>query len=384
MQLNMKYDSIFKVSEILILILISFSPLIPSSIVAVVTLFLVLSNVKYMKPVEIYGVLIFLLFNFFLLIGIINDFRNISTSSNIHILSLYYPLSIFLGFIISQKYEKGELLFLFDKVIYFFAVCSLVGVLIYTFFPGLVYSFPVYHYYHTTRHTAFLFNFLIGDGGEVLTRNSGVAWEPGAFQFLLNLGLYAYISTNKRVSILKIFLYAFVIFTTKSTAGILILTIIIFKIMIYDKRMRWLFVLLIVIFSIPIIEEIGYQYNQKLFGSYAFQSRFEPMVNAFRIGFHHPLGLGNLGYDFNYRILNLGAFDSYGQIIVRYGFGLIAVVLISLQKIFRDDRILFFIIFITFASLSIWFLPLITPFYFMNTIFYKTDRSKIHESSMAG
>lgn len=367
MKIKNKQKEQFKIIEILVLILISVSPLIPSSVKATVVLALVLLNIKHIKKVNINKTILLVLIIAMFLIGLINDFFNISNISELNILSFYFPLCILLGFVLSRKYDRTEYMIYVEKIVFIFAVLSLLGVFIYTFSPNMVYSFPTYNYYHTTRHTGLIFNFVISDGGEVVARNSGIAWEPGVFQLLLNVGVHAYLQNTNKVNKLRILIYALGIVTTGSTAGVLLFSIITFRVIFFDKRLRWVFLLMIALFIGPIKDEITYQYNYKLFGSYAFGSRLEPMLNAFRVGLDYPLGLGNVGYNQNLRSLNIGAWDSYGQIVVRYGYGMLMLILVSLYNILKEDKVLFFILAITFSSQGLWFAPLITPFYFMIT-----------------
>ena len=367
MKVNIIKKEHSKMFEVLVLILISVSPLIPNSLKAAVVFVIVIFNIKYVKKVNKNKTTLLILMAMIFLIGLINDFGNINTISELNILSLYFPLCILLGFILSTKYNRTQYLVSIEKIIFVFAVLSLFGVLIYTLAPSLVYRFPTYNYYHTTRHTGFIFNFVISDEGHVVARNSGIAWEPGVFQFLVNIGVHAYLQTTIKVEKFKILTYALVILTTGSTAGMLIFAITTFRVIFFDKRIRWVFLLMIALFSGQIKDELIYQYNYKLFGSYAFDSRLEPMKNAFRVAIESPLGLGNVGYNQNLRQLNIGAWDSYGQIVVRYGYGMLTLILVSLYNILKEDKVLFFILVITFSSQGIWFTPLITPFYFMTT-----------------
>lgn len=356
-----------KLIEILVLILISVSPLIPSSVNAVFVLMLIILNIKNIKKINKNKTILLILIMGMFLIGLINDFSNINSISELSVLSLYFPMCILLGFILSRKYNRLEYLALLEKIIFIFAIISLLGVLIYTFSPNIVYRFPIYNYYHTTRYTGILFNFVINDGGNVVPRNSGIAWEPGVFQFLLNMGLYAYLKITAKPSKFKILFYALVIATTGSTAGLLLFSIITFRVLLFDKKLRWVVVLMIVLFIGPIKDEIVYQYNYKLFGSYAFNLRLDPMINAFKVGISNPFGLGNVGYNQNLKSLNIGAWDSYGQIVARYGYGMLILILINFYNILKEDKILFFILIITFSSQGLWFAPLVTPFYFMSS-----------------
>lgn len=369
-----------KILEIIIIILISFSPLLSNPLKAALTLLLVIINLKNIRVLNKKRTLVLVYLLFIFIIGFVYDLRNIEIGNNISILNLYFPLCFILGFIISQKYDKNEYLYYLEKVIFITAIFSLAGVLVYTFLPTLVYNLPSYNYYHTNHKTAIIFNILLSGGG-IISRNAGIAWEPGAFQFLLNLGVYSYIKSNKNVNIAKIIIYGIAIITTKSTAGFAIFFFITFSILRKNKMFKWIILLLIIVFSDPLKEEIIYQYNYKLFGSYAFESRLKPMMNAFKIGIGQPFGLGNSGYDLYYQDLGVGAWDSYGQILIRYGYGLLAVIIYFLIKILKKDFILFIIIAITLLSQGVWYLQIITPLYFMSiNDMNKIKKEKLYEN----
>ena len=54
-------------------------------------------------------------------------------------------------------------------------------------------------------------------------RNSGIFWEPGAYQVILNIALFSHLSNNKTLDIISLVLI-FTILTTFSTSGYLILS----------------------------------------------------------------------------------------------------------------------------------------------------------------
>lgn len=357
-------DSKKKVVEIIILIIVSFSPLLSNLYKVALILMISALNIKNLKYTERKkDMMWFILFSLFA-INIVNDLKNVSGIGQLSVLNIFFPLCFFLGFLISKKYEMEEYLYYLEKVVFVTAVCSLVGVCLYTFMPAMVYRLPSYYYYHTSHKTALLFNILMSDGG-IVSRNAGIAWEPGAFQFLLNLGIYAHIKSAEKANILKIAIYGLAIIFTKSTAGIIIFIAITFNILRKDKIARWFIIILIIAFSDAVRQELAYQYNFKLFGSSAFADRLEPMINAYSIGKSRLWGLGNTGYDQYYRSLDIGAWDSFGQIFIRYGYGMYILISYFLLKLIKTHKILFLILFVTFLSQGIWFFAVVTPFYFM-------------------
>lgn len=350
--------------EISLLILVSFSPLISQPIKAALVLLILLLNYKHLIKFDKRNSVILATFLGVFMLGMAFDLRNVSSINQINILNLYFPICIIVGFIISEKYTLNSFLYFLDKVIFVFTACSLIGVFVYSFIPSLVTYLPSYNYYHTTHKTGYIFNILIGYDG-ILSRNAGIAWEPGAFQFLVNLGLYAYLKNSQKVNLLKVAIYSLAVITTKSTAGIIIFILITMKLFLYNRAARLLIIVSLIVFSGLIMEELIYQYQYKLFGSLAFENRLEPLMNAYQEGAKHFFGLGNSGFDNFYRNSILPPWDSFGQIFIRYGYILLIFIVLCLFKLIKDNKILFIIILITFSSQNIWFFPIVTPFYFL-------------------
>jgi len=367
--------------EAVILILISFSPLVPNPIRATLVLLLVGLNARYVNRIRLNQTAVLITFMLVFAMSSICDWGNVACVGQMSILNLYFPLCFLLGFVVSQKYAIDEYLNCIERPIFVAAVLSLIGVLVYTFLPGLVYRLPVYHYYHTSHRTALIFNVLLVDG-DIVRRNAGIAWEPGAFQMLLNLGLYSYVRCNGRRRALTIILYSLAIILTKSTAGLLVFVLLAFDIFKNDRRARLLVVVSVAVFGGFIREASIYHYTYKLFGSAAFATRFDPLLEALSVGRRYILGMGNSGYDLYYKDIIIAPWDSFGQICVRYGYIMLFLVLCRLLSILKNDRLLFAILAVTFAGQNVWFFPLITPLYFMEIkgIGAKAARGESHES----
>jgi hypothetical protein len=351
--------------EVGVLVVASFSPLLPTSLMVALTALVAVLNLGYARQVNRDSVLILIAFLGAFAVGLVYDLGSVASIGQMSPLNLYFPLCFVLGFLIGQKYRLDEYLCHLERVVFFAAMFSLVGVCVYTFLPEVVFRLPAYSFYHTSHRTALVFNVLVHDT-VVVPRNAGIAWEPGAFQLLLNLGVYSHIRFSRKASLARIAVYLLAIVFTRSTAAMIIMIFIVFDAAKRLKTARWLLVVLIIAFSGAIGRELAYQYVNKLSGS-AFASRLEPMLNAYRAGWNRPLGLGNSTYDQCYEALGIGAWDSYAQIFIRYGYGLFLLILLLLARLARNHLTLFAILSITFASQTIWFFPLITPFCFIST-----------------
>lgn len=374
MFLKMKIKVKPQILEVFLLILISFSPLISNAMKAGLALLIILINIKiFTNKINAKKLLLLIFLMSLFILSALYDLRNISSISQYSILNLYFPLCFLLGYIISEKYSFSEFLTLIDKIVFIAAIFSLIGVVIYTFLPNLINYLPSYQYYHTSNKTAYIFNVILDYGGNVVKRNAGIAWEPGAFQFLVNIGLYSYLKTTKKINLFKIAIYAIVVITTRSTAGIIIFILLTWKLFLTDKKARILIIISLLAFSGLIAEELMYQYRYKLFGSYAFETRLVPLLNAFNEGRNHFLGMGNSGYNEQLNNLRIGAWDSFGQIFIRYGYPMLVIITSLLIKIFSRDKTLFTIMSVTFLSQGIWYFPMVTPFYFM---WYKKNSNR--------
>lgn len=357
------------------LIIISVSPLISMPMKSIIILMLFLVNRKHLYSLPTMKAYILVCLIMLFILNIFIDIIQIQSFLEFNILSFFFPLCFLLGIEISEKYDYHEFIYILERIIFLLAIFSLVGVFIYTFIPQIVVSMPSYDYYQTTHKTGILFNILI-ENGSIISRNTGIASEPGLFQLILNLGLYSHLKLNRKIHTAKLFIYGLAIFFTNSTVGLIIFGIIIISIIIKDKSKRWLLLLILLISSNVISNTISYQVEHKLFGSYAFNLRLEPSINALKVGLDNLLGLGNAGYDANLSIYNIGAWDSFGQIFIRYGLPLLFVVLALLFKIFTKDILLFLIIFLTFLGQGIWYVPLMTSLYF----FYFRKNSLINKN----
>jgi hypothetical protein len=79
--------------------------------------------------------------------------------------------------------------------------------------------------YHTVQYTNFLVFTYVREHG---IRNSGFSWEPGAFGFFLNMGLFLHLLNNNFVFDKRAKWLAFAIITTISTTSYLALAVIVF------------------------------------------------------------------------------------------------------------------------------------------------------------
>lgn len=125
---------------------------------------------------------------------------------------------------------------IFVRVIIFLATVSLLFFSIQFVYPQFALIFPQYQGQYQIYSNAFFYNYMLfNDGGSffLLNRNTGIFWEPGAYQIFLNLALFFYLLTfnndtksSRLRYIFAVLILIVTIITTKSTTGYFTLFII--------------------------------------------------------------------------------------------------------------------------------------------------------------
>ena len=350
----------FEFAEILILIVISVAPYISVTgkiIVYFVLIMVNAFNIVYL-PKSYYLTLLLMAIPSLLDVLNVSEFNSYSGNN------FLYPISFFVGALIASKYRIDSFIYILEKVLFFLAILSMVGMGIYYFFPAAIPSFPAYVFYGLKHRTLYFFNFIYANGF-LMVRNSGIAWEPGVFQILMNLGLSITISNKKYIDYKRITIYTLAVIFTRSTTGLIIL---VFNILLLvHKKKSFIFLLIIVFafFSSDIYNIAIYQRNFKWIGSLAFNNRVMPSINAFLVGVKHPFGIGSTGYNFLYNFQEIGSFDSYTQVLMRYGYGLSAFIIYALTRIYKKHWNIAVVMAVSMLSEPMWNCVLFTMIYFI-------------------
>lgn len=361
---------------VFLLVFVSVSPLISNITRVIIISGLVLINIRYLLRIKINKKFIYLLLISFLFIVVAAlDILNIN-EQNYSVLNMYFPACFILGYMLSKRFTLDEYLMYIDRIAIISAAFSIFGMIIIIYFPTILSYLPNYNYGGFTHKTAFVFNVLYADGF-LVTRNSGFAREPGIYQMLLNFGMLATINKKNKWQLLKIIVYGVAIFLTKSTAGLIIYSFMLIKILKDVPKAKYLLLISVLLFSKDIYEAVIYQATYKLLGSNSFQSRGVPMFNAYNYGKNHIFGIGNTGYDAVYKLYNLGSWDSFSQVFLRYGYLMFGSIIYVLIQLMKRNFTLFIIILVTSLSQNIWYLVLITPIYFMSLENRNTKRMVI-------
>lgn len=145
-------------------------------------------------------------------------------------------LQIFIAYSLSKIITFSEFKKIYVKVITYLAIISLICFLVSKVYPSIVYMFPKtdaiasVDYYNAF---VYVFHAAIGYGELVLSsRNSGIFWEPGAYQAFLNIGIYFLIDLHKSGYKFKfekyiILILIITVLTTYSTNGYMITALVV-------------------------------------------------------------------------------------------------------------------------------------------------------------
>ncbi|MCL1096426.1 hypothetical protein [Shewanella gelidii] len=294
---------------------------------------------------------------------------SLSLSTDIYYAQLYglntfsfllFPCFFIYGYVVSKTLSFDDFATRFEKIVVFLSVVSLCIYLFVSVFPSTINYFFTYEYEGFSAKTVILLNVLIPDG-QVLFRNAGVASEPGLYQLILNLALHFRLLRLKKLDLASTALIMSIV-TTDSTVGIFIC----FVILCFNLSLRLIFMLApVVIMSFSIIVDLFfYHLEYKLFGSVAFNGRMLPILNLIDLAAEYPLGMGSVLYTHYLEILNIGGWDSYSQLYIRYGIQGLLFGVICLFILMKESILLFFIVSVTLLSQNVFFIPFLVVLYF--------------------
>ncbi len=216
-----------------------------------------------------------------------------------------------------------------------------------------------YTYGGFTHKTLGVINILYASG-EVVWRNSGFASEPGVYQYYVNICYY--LSLKSRGFERRSIVYFFLILTTESSVGYIIMIFITFC------NIKYLNKKLIVsgfLFMLPMIIYLGiWHYETKIANEIAFEGRIIPTINAINTILSNLLGIGSVKYTIVYDYLDIGSYDSYTQIGMRLGILGIAALILALWRVSKFSYTILGILTLSFLTNPFWFMPAIAMFYF--------------------
>ena len=200
-------------------------------------------------------------------------------------------------------------------------------------------------------------------GGLSFLRNQGLFWEPGILQLYMNILLFLqFFYFNS--SLKKILITIFVIISTFSTVGLLLMSMLV--LMKYKSLLRkkntWLALPIFIVFIISLYPVINANIEDKFYGDHqsSSQVRLFDALQAFEMIKDYPwtgIGITNEAYNslqnaHYFRVFSMFSYNPGGNtnsilaILVMYGIPIGSIWLIALyrQTLFKKQKIIFFIL----------------------------------------
>ncbi|MCB2289989.1 hypothetical protein LGK97_09440 [Clostridium sp. CS001] len=309
---KMYYSHKFAVLSISLLLIISSGEIIYEryySAASIIFLLIVLSITIIEKKYKHITIVPTIYLFYLLIVLIINIIINNEVYINNYIGVFIKLLTVYLFCIIVKFNEFKES---YTKIIYILCIISLIFYFVGIFYSSFVYLLPEIKYGSIDQYYKYAIIhsfrcehiFLMYDD---FSKNSSIFWEPGAYQFFLNLALYFEINKNKK-SMIRILVYIAGIISTFSTTGLFTLFIILlFNIRIGKKiQMKKVFVmfLILILINTCVYKNMDDYFNKFKQGnnSYiSYESRLTNTKEDLDILLKYPLGVGYTNY-FKYNI----------------------------------------------------------------------------------
>ncbi|MFI3151555.1 hypothetical protein ODU13_08940 [Streptococcus suis] len=357
-------EKIFLFTEILILFLLTLGP-IPSFFKLILYVFMFILNIKHIKKIFTLEIIEWL-FLLTMVYAMLLDFSNIDFDTPYSLAGFSYLLPFFIAKIYLSKYDLPTFLREIEKFTFVISIISLIGFSLQIFYPSILLKFPTIVFYGRPVKSILLFSAISEISvsasysgifvGNFLLRNSGIAFEPGAFQFVSNLGLCLVFYLSKlygnKMETKRIFIYVITTLTTLSSTGIAILFIIL--VLNLYKEIKNIF--LITIGGLGgrtlLINLIDNQVKKMESGN--FNNRFENSIYVIK---NYPFlifGIGSTGYDNIYsQNTQIGSWDLYTNLYLRFGIIYIFLLIYLLYKLARWQFTFFILLALTFLTESI-------------------------------
>lgn len=339
-------------------------------------LYLILSClIIFYKHFKFYIVDIITFIIFMILLLILSNFNDLLYLKyfSFNFLNLLFLLNITVAFIISQVFNRQDILDTNEKLVLFFVCIGIPFHALLIYKPEFITFLFDYTYGNTSHKTLFILNAHISQNGYYEGRFMSFAWEPGIMQMLINLAIFNRLKRfNYKIDI-YILILLFALFLTYSTAGYFICFLVLLLTgQIFKPKFLIILILLLPFIYTAINQAIQYQIAYKLANSDSFDGRYSRLFKIFENWnlLQIIFGRGSNYYDFELKLQDQGGFDSFTNIIQRYG--LITFSFVTALLLNNNNKIIAIIILLTFLSQPIWSAPFIASLYFKNN-FKMTD-----------
>lgn len=362
--------------SILGILFISYSPLTKFIINVLVLLFLVFetrnNTLKKTNLIILILSVIYFLLTSRIINEEINDYRSITV----------VVVDLIIIFLYCNKYSYSQFKNNFLRIMYPITIVSLLffGVtIIIGSNPAIYQNFGFIK--GSSNINIVIYNFVSWQQKVVLMRNSGFTWEPGAFQFLLNLSFFYEIQRSYKLDRRKI-VYIIAIITTFSSTGYLILAFNIFVyIFFYRKKIQSskiackfiLIISLIVVIAVYLILTKNSFIFKKLSlfnNNNSANMRLDDFIRDMKIFYDNILiGIGIL--KFNYLGILEKRISTNSHTLILASFGIIGYLIYNillytrLKQKERNYNLVFILIMLAFTNEVIWLKPFLLLFIFL-------------------
>lgn len=365
-ELRFKVQTLGNLLEIFALLLLTVGPL-NQAINNVVCLILIAVNCKYIAKIK-FSVMQILIISF-MIFPMIWDVMNVTSDNPYSFAGFSYLRPFVLCVLMIQKYSYRTFVELLERVIFIVSACSIIGMVVLYCMPSILEKLPVLYFYGRPVSTCLIFSAVRNYTGGFLRRNCGMAFEPGAFQFVTNLGmqLFFMLKMGKKGRAIKkvipVMVYIVATLLTRSTTGIIIMGVL-FLINALKSRKNFVITIVIcVLFSLAFASQVQFQVKKMETGN--FGGRFENSVHVIKNYSGHLFGVGSTGYNSIYkRDPAIGSWDVYTNLYLRYGIPFIILLFVYIAKLRKIDRGIMALVFLTLLTESVLGPVIVMLFYY--------------------
>lgn len=292
--------------------------------------------------------------------GLFIDYIN---SQTFNFLNIKIGIAILAGFLTASGIAKEELFNAIEKLVILALIIGLPIWVIALYRPEIIQLLPTYWFNGVEHRTLGIINFL-WDGHKYITRFTGFGIEPGYMVFFTLIALWNRLRKAHSLRSWQSWLMVVAIFASQSTAGLILLPIVLWDTLKLRKLVLYIFIAGI-FFGTLLLQIIIYQLEYKLFGSSSFAIRIKPYNFFFNAPWHEMLfGLGNYFLSNSLTMTGLIGWDSALRFAQTYGLINLLILLGLLVEANRKYVCVSVLAIGALFSQSIWLNPIFILLYF--------------------
>ena len=196
----------------------SYSGMVSSILLLTLSVLIYLFNIKSLAKSQILNCLIILLFIMFSMV-VNRSFASIDIRTVVIVISSYLVIQ-------SLSYE--DFLKKYTDCIMVIALFSIAAYFLYKVAPGAFGAFPRQLWRNHSVLFVNLWLSVVPVGMQDYFRNFGIFYEPGIFQFYLNIALLIELFSNKKINVFRVLVLTVAVITTLSTNGYISIVLVFF------------------------------------------------------------------------------------------------------------------------------------------------------------